>query len=217
MADSPLETSRTRVMRCGCPAKRRDLPTAGRGTATQQSDGCALAAYISSAPEARYPSNMTRLWLVFALLPTVACGGDDADGTADSGNMTCAPDEVAIEGSVDGEAVSYRGALESYAWTQLGSGELDVSFEERGSFHAEWPQLVGDGATFSATGSITLPATVAHSGETLGYGAGTFTKLDGGVRFKVSGFKLSVQCITAPCPSEDVEGTLRGCIEPNVR
>ncbi|HKO48502.1 MAG TPA: hypothetical protein VJV79_12310 [Polyangiaceae bacterium] len=160
---------------------------------------------------------MRRPCLVFAVLLTVACGGTDSDENAGSGNMTCAPDELAIEGSLDGQAVSYRGALNSYAWTQLGSGKLDVSFEKGGSFHAQWPQLVADGATFSATGSITLPTTVAHSGETLDYGEGTFTKLDRGVRFNVSGFELSVQCITAPCPSEAVEGALRGCVETEAR
>ena len=55
---------------------------------------------------------------------------------------------------------------------------------------------------------MTLPITLTHSGETRGCGNGTFTKLEGGMQFKVSGFKLSVQCITASCPSEDVEGTV---------
>jgi hypothetical protein len=157
---------------------------------------------------------MGRSWSVFVLLLVCACGGDGSDEDSGSGNMTCAPGELAIEGSLGGEAASHRGALRGYSWTQLGSGKLDTTFEEGGSFHAEWPQLVGDGATFAATGSITMPSTGPRAGETLDYASGTFTKLDGGVRFKVSGFTLSVQCVTAPCPSEAVEGTLRGCAEP---
>jgi hypothetical protein len=161
---------------------------------------------------------MGRHWFVLAALLTFACGGgDDSDEKGGSGSMTCAPGELALDGSLDGEAVSYRGPLKVYAWTQLGRGKLDASFAEGGSFHAEWAQLVGNGTTFSATGSITLPPTEPHAGETLAYDSGTFTKLDGGVRFKVSGFKLNVQCISAPCPSEDVIGTLQGCVEPTAR
>lgn len=128
--------------------------------------------------------------------------------------MTCAPDEFAIEGSLDGEAVSHEGTLSGYAWSQLGTGTLDASFDGGGKVHAEWPKLVADGQTFMATGNITLPATGAHAGETLDFASGTFTKLDGGVRFKVTAFELNVQCVTEPCPSGAVEGTLQGCVEP---
>lgn len=180
--------------------------------------GCALADYIPAATEARYLSSMGRPCLIFAAFLTVACGGgDDSDENGASGNISCAPSEFALEGSLNGEAVSHRGPLKVYAWTQIGTGKLDASFQEGGSLHAEWPQLVGNGATFSAAGNITLPPTGPHAGETLAYGSGTFTKLDGGVTFKVSGFKLSVQCVVAPCPSEDITGTLQGCVEPKAR
>lgn len=161
--------------------------------------------------------------MILGCLLTCACGGSDGDGDGDSerdagsGNMTCAPDGFAIEGSLDGEAVSHEGTLSRYAWSQLGAGTLDASFEGGGSVHAEWPNLVADGQTFTATGNIALPATGAHAGETLVYGSGTFTKLDGGVRFKVSAFELNVQCVTEPCPSGAVEGTLQGCVEPAAR
>jgi hypothetical protein len=159
---------------------------------------------------------MGRHFLIFGLLLTGACGGgDDEDGA--SGSVTCASDEFAIEGSLDGEAVSHRGALSSYAWIQISEKKLDTSFEGGGSFHAEWAQLVGDGQTFAATGNITLPATGPRSGETLDYASGTLTKLDGGVSFKLTGFKLNIQCITEPCPSGAVEGTLQGCVEPEQR
>jgi hypothetical protein len=131
--------------------------------------------------------------------------------------MTCAPGELAIEGTLAGEAVSHRGALNGYAWIQLGMGTLDTSFEGGGSFHAQWSKLVGDGETFVATGNITLPSPGPRAGETLDYASGTFTKLDGGVRFKVGEFKHSVQCVTAPCPSEAVDGSLQGCVEPASR
>jgi hypothetical protein len=158
---------------------------------------------------------MGRQYLLFGLLLTCACGGgSDDDDMVDSGNVTCAPDELAIEGSLDGEAVSHRSELSGYVWSQIGTGTLDASFEEGGKFHAEWQQPVNDGATFAAIGNITLPSSGPRGGETLDYASGTFTKLDGGVRFKVSGFKLDVQCITAPCPSGSVEGTLQGCVEP---
>ena len=160
---------------------------------------------------------MGRQFLLLGLLLACACGGgsdDDDDDVVDSGNMTCAPDELAIEGSLDGEAISHRSELSGYIWSQIGTGTLDASFEDGGKFHAEWQQPVNDGATFPATGNITFPIGVPHGGETLDYASGTFTKLDGGVTFKVTGFKLNVQCLVAPCPSEEVEGTLQGCVEP---
>jgi hypothetical protein len=178
---------------------------------------CASVDYIPERGGAGYRAPMGRWCLFFGLLLTCACaGGSDGDGDGDggSGDMTCAPDEFAIEGSLDGEAVSHRGALSGYAWAQINTGRLDTSFEGGGSFHAEWQKLVADGQTFSATGNITLPAAGPHGAETLDYASGTFTKLDGGVRFQVSGFKLNVQCIMAPCPSGAVDGTLQGCAEP---
>jgi hypothetical protein len=153
--------------------------------------------------------------LLFGLLLACACGGgSDDEGGGGSGDMTCAPDELAIEGSLDGEAVSYRGALSSYAWSQVKTGTLNASFEGGGSFHAEWQKLVADGQTFAASGSISMPVAGPRGGETLDYASGTFTKLDGGVRFKLGAFELKVQCITEPCPSGAVEGTLQGCVEP---
>jgi hypothetical protein len=128
--------------------------------------------------------------------------------------MSCAPDEFALEGSLGGEAVSLRGAMSRYSWRQLDTRTLDTSFEGGGSFHAEWEKLVGNGQTFAATGNLTLPATSPHAGETLDFSLGSFTKLAGGVRFKVTGFELNVQCITAPCPKSAIEGTLEGCAEP---
>lgn len=153
--------------------------------------------------------------MFFSLLLACGCaGGSDGDDDGGSGDKTCAPDEFALEGSLDGEAVSHRGALSSYAWAQINTGTLDTSFEGGGSFHAEWQKLVADGQTFSATGRLTLPAAGPHGAETLDYASGTFTKLDGGVRFKVTALELNVQCVTAPCPSDAVEGTLEGCVEP---
>lgn len=153
---------------------------------------------------------------MFGLLLACACGGgsDDEGEDGGSGNVPCVPGELAIEGSLDGEAVSHRGALTGYAWSQLSKGTLDTSFEGGGQFHAGWQGLVADGQTFAATGNITLPTTGPHGGETLDYASGTFTKLDDGVRFKVTGFEQNVQCITAPCPSGAVDGTLQGCVEP---
>jgi hypothetical protein len=157
---------------------------------------------------------MRRHCLLLGLLLTGACSDGSGDGNGGSGDMTCEPDELALEGSLDGEAVSHRAALTGYAWSQINQGTLDASFEGGGRFRAEWQKLVSDGQTFAAAGSITLPATGPHATETLDYASGTFTKLDGGVRFKVSGFTQNVQCIMAPCPTGAVEGTLQGCVEP---
>lgn len=156
---------------------------------------------------------MGRHCLIFALLLTANCGGGSG-GDGGSGNMTCSPDEFALEGLLDGEPVSHRGQLSGYAWSQVGTGTLDASFEGGGSFHAAWQKPVNDGQTFAATGNVTLPTAGPRGGETLGYASGTFTKLDGGVRFKVSALELNVQCITEPCPNDAVAGTLEGCVEP---
>jgi hypothetical protein len=158
---------------------------------------------------------MGRLFVFFGWLLACGCaGGSDGDGEGRSGDMTCAPDEFALEGSLDGEAVSHRGPLDRYAWAQINTGTFDTSFEGGGSLHAEWQNLVADGQTFSATGRLTLPAAGPHGAETLDYASGVFTKLDGGVRFKLTAFASNVQCVMAPCPSGPVEGTLEGCVEP---
>jgi hypothetical protein len=155
-----------------------------------------------------------RNFLLIGCLVLSACSSDGGDGSAaPGGNTTCAADEFVITGMLDGEAVSHQGMLGGHAWVQASAGRtLDTPFEGGGSFHAEWAKVVADGETFAATGTINLPASGPHGGETLSYGSGSLTKLDDEVRFEISGLTASVACIAAPCPNSAVAGSLQGCV-----
>ncbi|HYJ09405.1 MAG TPA: hypothetical protein VEX18_10360 [Polyangiaceae bacterium] len=156
---------------------------------------------------------MGRLILLGFALCLAGCSGD-GDGDADDDVATCGPDRFVISGTLDGETVSHSGELGGHGWIQSSAGSsLDTPFEGGGSFHAEWQEVVADGETFTANGSINLPPSGPRGGETLEYASGTLTKRDDGVTFTLNGLTASVQCIAAPCPNSTVQGSLRGCVE----
>jgi hypothetical protein len=152
--------------------------------------------------------------LVGALL---GCGGsdDDDDGAVNgSSNLVCAPDEFIVQGTLEGASISHRGNLQGHAWIQSTDYKsLDTPFEGGGSFHAEWPEVVADGDSTSITGTVTLPPSGEHGGETVSFAAGLMTKRDNGVSFDVSELAIEVTCASAPCPAEAASGALSGCVE----
>jgi hypothetical protein len=153
---------------------------------------------------------------VLAFTVLSACGSDGGNDASTSGNLgaSCAPDEYALRGTVDGETIAYQGALGSHAWIQASAqSTFDGSFDGGGSLQTEWDGLVADGDTIAIRGSVVFPAGGALGGQQLDAGAGSMTKLDEGLRFEITALSRAVQCITAPCPPEEVEGTVRGCVE----
>lgn len=155
-------------------------------------------------------------WLVVIAFACAGCyggGDDDGNGGGNGASVTCAEDEFALEGTLDGVEVSARGALGGHAWIQSNDYKtLDTPFEGGGSFHAEWPEIVADGETTSILGSVVMPPGAQRAGETLNYASGSMTKLDNGVTFTLAELASQVTCVTDPCPAEAVDGSLRGCV-----
>ena len=154
------------------------------------------------------------LFLCLALFP--ACGSSDDDdgepGTNGAG-PTCGADEFALEGELDGEAVSHSGTLRSHAWIQGSTpSTLDVGFEGGGSVDIEWAGVVARGETIAVTGSITLPVSGPRAGETFEVGSGAMTALEDGATFELGRLSAEVQCIQPLCPADQLDGTLRGCV-----
>jgi hypothetical protein len=128
--------------------------------------------------------------------------------------LTCAEDEFKLEGELGGQAISHQGALGGHAWVQGSKpSTLDVSFDGGGSVHTEWPDVIARGSTTAVTGSITLPPSGPHAGETFQAAAGAMTALEDGASFELSELASQVQCINPPCPADGIDGTLRGCVQ----
>jgi hypothetical protein len=87
------------------------------------------------------------------------------------------------------------------------------SFVQGGWMRGDARVLDADGDTIAIRGSVVFPAGGALGGQQLDAGAGSMTKLDEGLRFEITALSRAVQCITAPCPPEEVEGTVSGCVE----
>jgi hypothetical protein len=156
------------------------------------------------------------LGLCLSLLPACGSGSDDDDAGPGSGGsrLVCAEREFKLEGELGGKSVSHQGTLDGHAWIQGSKpSTLDVSFEGGGSVHTEWPDVIARGSSTAVTGSITLPPSGAHAGETLQAEAGTMTALENGATFELTALSVEVQCIAPPCPADAIEGTLAGCID----
>jgi hypothetical protein len=152
--------------------------------------------------------------LLFALL-VGGCSGDEGDDDDSNGGgitPSCAAGEFALEGTLDGQAVSQRGSVGQVQWLQGSEPNLlEAAFDGGGSLHAEWPEVVARGDTTTITGSIVLPPGGPRSGETLNYGSGSMQALEDAVTFELSALTAEVTCDTAPCNDEIVDGNLRGC------
>jgi hypothetical protein len=152
------------------------------------------------------PSRPVRLSLLLALF--AACGGGDDDFDA----PTCAPGEVAIEGTVDGgqESARLSGAT-SYIFVNALSGELgslSVAFGDDMLF-LEWPDLVANGDSVDARGAALV--------SSLSYGNCDDDGFPGTLRMNAEGgggtFRLTALRPGADCTAAEVSGELTGCFE----
>jgi hypothetical protein len=157
-----------------------------------------------------------RFLLCSAVAVAGCSGSDDDDGNDTSGDPVTASCEVgtfSLRGSVDGQAVSYDGEMDGHAWIQAGSqNTFDGMFMGGGTVHTEWQMLVADGVTTTVTGYVTFPSGGVRGGETLDSMSGSMTKNDDEVRFELTALSASVQCVTEPCPPDEVDGTIEGCV-----
>jgi len=141
-----------------------------------------------------------------ALTTNLGCGGDD-----DFDAPTCAAGEVAIDGTIDGghESASLSGAS-SYIFVNALNGELGtltVTFDVDDMLYLEWPELVADGASVDARGTIAFPG--------LAYGNCDDDGFPGTLRMNADGnggsFRLRSLHPDADCTATQVSGELTGC------
>lgn len=153
-------------------------------------------------------------WLTLGIFCAglTACSGND-DGGSSAIGLECAEGTFALDGTLDGQAVSHQGELAGIVWVQGGTPTFDTSFSTGGSLHIEWAQAIADGATTGVTGRLTLPPDGARAGETLDSASGSMTKLDEGIEFVLRDLSVSVACVTAPCAGDPVAGSVRGCAQ----
>ncbi len=144
----------------------------------------------------------------------VGCGSDGSGSNGGPLNgPSCAEDEFALSGTVDGQPVAYRGSLTSHAWIQgTDPSTLDVGFAGGGSVHTEWMNVVAEGDTTTVSGSVTFPPSGPQSGQTVDGAAGFMSKNDNLVQFELTELSIAVACLTSPCPPQPVEGTVSGCV-----
>ncbi len=144
--------------------------------------------------------------LALGLATDLGCGGDD-----DFDAPTCAAGEVAIDGTIDGghESASLSGAT-SYIFVNALNGELGtltVSFGPDDMLYLEWPELVANGDSIEARGSIAFPG--------IAYGNCDDDGFPGTLRMNGDGnggsFRLGSLHAGADCTAALVSGELTGC------
>lgn len=149
---------------------------------------------------------MRSLQIITLAVLLIGCGGDD-----DFSAPTCADGEVAIEGTIDGgiESASLSGST-SYAFINAlndQNGTLTVSFGAGEMLYLEWPQLVANGDSVEARGTIALAG--------LDYGNCDDDGFPGTLRMDDDGdggtFLLRSLHPAADCSAATVDGELTGC------
>lgn len=134
------------------------------------------------------------------------CGGDDDDFDA----PTCAAGQVMVEGAIDGgqQSASLSGAS-GYIFVNAINGQLGslaVSFGED-MLYLEWPDLVANGSSVDARGTIQFPG--------LAYGNCDDDGFPGTLRMNADGdggaFRLRSLHADADCTAPEVSGELTGC------
>jgi hypothetical protein len=145
---------------------------------------------------------------VFALVVVLSgCGGSD-----NSGAPQCAPGEVAISGSIDGQAISDRRSnVREYSLVNFGAtGHVEVKFAGNDRLFIEFPGTLADGATSSARVEVNF---ASNGGVALSNCGATdfpsFITLNG----TGSGgtFVLQRAKSLSACSGPEKSGTITGC------
>lgn len=147
--------------------------------------------------------------LALAVLVSACGGGDDFEPPV------CAPGELAVEGTVDGEAVSIRVASAGHVWSNIPSESDNAYLEVYGAgrepiLRIEWDRTVARGQTTDAFGYVNLPSGSGslHVGNCADDG---FASL---VTSRAEGADFLLRDLRAgpPCEGEAVGGELAGCL-----
>jgi hypothetical protein len=136
----------------------------------------------------------------------IACGSDD-----DFSAPTCAEGEVVIEGTIDGgnESASLSGWTSYIFVNAIGDdlGTLTVSFAADEMLYLEWPELVANGDSTGARGTVALAG--------LDYGNCEDDGFPGALRMDDDGdggaFQLPRLHASADCSAPELDGELVGC------
>lgn len=139
----------------------------------------------------------------------MGCGDDDASDNACQ--VTCAPDEFALTGTLDGASVDVRRPLVGYSFRQDGStGRLSATWPDNAEVEIRFSGLVEQGETIAATVTLDFPTELGASVGNCAAGDGSrYTSSDSSGVNEFEARKLS----RAPfCGGAPVTGYLCGCI-----
>lgn len=152
------------------------------------------------------------LGLALSSAAATGCGGDD-----DFDAPTCADGEVRLEGTIDGGSESAaQSGFTSYIFVNaLGDqlGTLTVNFGGEEMLYLEWPDLIANGDSGDARGSV------AFAG--LDYGSCDDDGFPGTIRLDQDGdggaFRLTALHPAGDCAAAAVDGELTGCFRTSPR
>ena len=144
--------------------------------------------------------------IAIAIAALTACGGDD-----DFSAPTCEEGEVVIEGTIDGgdESASLSGWTSYIFVNAIGGdlGTLTVNFGADEMLVLEWPELVANGDSTGARGTVAVGGLDYGNCEDDGFPGTLRMDEDGdGGAFQLPRLRASADC-TAP----ELDGELVGC------
>jgi hypothetical protein len=148
--------------------------------------------------------------LVSTLLAAPACGGEDFVAPS------CEPGEVAVEGVIDGDAVSFRVATAGHAWINFASEEDNAYLDVYGPsadpvVHMEWQRSIANNQSADAFGYVDFSSGVSGSLEVGNCeGAGFVSRITA----RAEGADFLLQDLRRPpfCEGTPVDGELTGCV-----
>ena len=138
-----------------------------------------------------------------------ACGGGDDDFEA----PTCAAGEVRLEGTVDGSFEDARSGYDSYIFVNALNGEegqLDVVFPDGDALSLRFPDLVANGDSVEARGSVGYISVGLNVGNCEDGGYPGVLRMDeggGGGAFLLTSLRQGGD----DCGGDPVDGEITGC------
>lgn len=139
-----------------------------------------------------------------------ACGAGESTSPNSDDVPTapaCGPGEVAVAGRLDGVAVTERASFTEYGFVQLRPPSTFEVFNAPVAIRLEWPELLANGQTAAARGSVRASAfDVGNCSAGPFSGEHSIDTDGGGGRFLLRELHRSPYCSGAP-----VRGAVAGC------